>query len=95
VDPILDDILEKNYTLPNTRRIRWGDGTADLPNDFRLYMTSKLANPELTPEIMSKTCVINFTVTFTGLKDQLLNEVVALEDPKTEETRKMLVENMS
>ena len=42
-------------------------------------MTTKLSNPNYTPEIFGKSMVINFGVTLDGLRDQLLNEVVLSE----------------
>jgi hypothetical protein len=38
----------------------------------RFYMTSKMANPHYLPEVCIKVTVINFTVTISGLEDQLL-----------------------
>ena len=32
-------------------------------------MISKLSNPHYSPEIMGKTSVINYSVTFEGLKE--------------------------
>jgi alpha-L-fucosidase len=43
--------------------IKLGENEIDYNEDFRLYMTTKLANPKYTPEIMGKTMVINYTVT--------------------------------
>lgn len=40
-------------------------------------MTTMLANPKYTPEIMGKWMIINYNVTMIGLRDQLLNVVVA------------------
>ena len=40
-----------------------GDNEFDYNDDFKLYFTTKLANPKYTPEIMCKTMVINYTVT--------------------------------
>lgn len=31
--------------------------------DFRLYLTTKLANPHYGPEVSGKTSIINYTVT--------------------------------
>ena len=39
-------------------------------------MTTKHANPHFLPEISVKVMLINFMVTFEGLKDQLLGDVV-------------------
>ena len=43
-------------------------------------MTTKLANPHYLPEVCIKVTIINFTVTKSGLEDQLLryNDVVTL-----------------
>jgi dynein heavy chain len=45
-------------------------------DDFRMFLTTKISNPNYTPEIFGKTMIINFSVTMIGLRDQLLNEVV-------------------
>jgi dynein heavy chain, axonemal len=39
-------------------------------------MTTKMPNPHYLPEICIKVTLINFTVTFGGLEDQLLGDVV-------------------
>jgi len=52
--------------------------------DFKLYLTTKLANPHYLPEIFIRTLVINFTVTFDGLDEQLLADVVSNLDPEVE-----------
>jgi len=44
-----------------------GDKIEDYDPDFRLYITTKMANPEYKPEICIKVTLINFTVTFEGL----------------------------
>ena len=51
---------------------------------FKLFMTSKMANPHYLPELSIKVTLINFTVTRKGLEDQLLVEVVKHERPELE-----------
>ena len=51
---------------------------------FKLFMTSKMANPHYLPELSIKVTLINFTVTRKGLEDQLLVEVVKHEKPEVE-----------
>lgn len=52
--------------------IRLGDSDIDYDKNFRFYMTSKLSNPHYLPEVCIKVTIINFTVTKSGLEDQLL-----------------------
>ena len=96
LDPTLDPVLEKNFTMrAGMKLIKLGENEFEFSDDFRLYFTSKLANPRYTPEIMSKTMVINYTVTLMGLRDQLLNVVVAFERPDKEKQRLELIQSMS
>lgn len=49
-------------------------GMTDIEYDsrFRFYMTTKLANPNYLPDICILVTLVNFTVTPSGLEDQLL-----------------------
>ena len=42
----------------------------------RLYMATGMANPHFLPGIFIQVNIINFTVTFEGLEEQLLSVVV-------------------
>lgn len=52
--------------------IRLGDTDVDYDMNFKLYITTKLANPHYLPEICIQVTIVNFTVTLSGLEDQLL-----------------------
>lgn len=69
------------------KAIPWDDG-------FRLFLTTKLANPHYSPEVMGKVQIINYGVTLQGLENQLLNVVVGHERPDLEAAFKELVEEM-
>ena len=71
-----------------------GDTEIEYNSNFRLYMTTPLANPHFLPEVCIKVTVINFTVTLDGLQDQLLSRVVQKERPKLEESRKELLHGL-
>lgn len=75
--------------------IRLGDSNVDYDSNFRLYMTTKMANPHYLPEVCIKVTIINFTVTSSGLEDQLLSDVVSLERPDLESQRAALVSQIN
>ena len=54
-----------------------------------------MANPHFLPEVTIKLSIINFTVTFDGLDDQLLAEVVQSLEPEVERKRDQLVIEIS
>lgn len=45
-------------------------------------MTTKMSNPHYLPEICIQVTLVNFTVTLSGLEDQLLALVYVLMDEK-------------
>ncbi|XP_017317258.1 dynein axonemal heavy chain 6 isoform X2 [Ictalurus punctatus] len=92
LDPALEPVLLKQTFLSGGRTlIRLGDSDIDYDKNFRFYMTTKMANPHYLPEVCIKVTIINFTVTKSGLEDQLLSDVVRLERPELEEQRNELI----
>ena len=57
-------------------------------------MTTKMPNPHYPPEVCIKVTLINFTVTSSGLEEQLLGDVVVKEKPEVEAKRQELVVSM-
>uniref|UniRef100_A0A8C3IXY3 Dynein axonemal heavy chain 6 n=1 Tax=Chrysemys picta bellii TaxID=8478 RepID=A0A8C3IXY3_CHRPI len=92
LDPALEPVLLKQTFVSGGRMlIRLGDSDIDYDRNFRFYMTTKLPNPHYLPEVCIKVTIINFTVTRSGLEDQLLSDVVRLEKPELEEQRTQLI----
>nr|XP_004029568.4 dynein axonemal heavy chain 6 [Gorilla gorilla gorilla]XP_055234907.1 dynein axonemal heavy chain 6 [Gorilla gorilla gorilla] len=92
LDPALEPILLKQIFISGGRLlIRLGDSDIDYDKNFRFYMTTKMPNPHYLPEVCIKVTIINFTVTKSGLEDQLLSDVVRLEKPRLEEQRIKLI----
>lgn len=92
LDPMIDPVLEKNVVVAaGVEEITMGDENIAWSSDFQMMLTTKLSNPNYTPEIFGKTMIINFNVTLMGLRDQLLIDVVGFERPELEATRKELV----
>lgn len=76
-------------------QIKLGDKVEDYDKNFKLFMTTKMANPEYKPEVCIKVTLINFTVTFQGLEEQLLGDVVIKEKPEVEQQRDKIVVQMA
>ena len=81
LDASLDGVLQKAFFDNNgIKSIRYCDKDVNYDDQFKLFMTSKIPNPHFLPEICIKLTVINFTVTFEGLDEQLLVDVVLHEN---------------
>ncbi|KAK2585046.1 hypothetical protein KPH14_008566 [Odynerus spinipes] len=92
LDPSLEPVLMKQIFVQGGRTlIRLGDSDIEYDENFRLYITTKIANPHYLPEICIKVTIVNFTVTSHGLQEQLLADVVRLERPDLEESRNELI----
>lgn len=79
LDPGLDPIFNKAiYEQDGVKKVNYGSKGEGLiyDDDFRLLITTKLPNPHFLPETCIKLTVINFTVTFPGLEEQLLVDVM-------------------
>jgi dynein heavy chain len=82
LDPALEPVLLKaTYDNGGRIQIKLGDNEVDYDKNFQFYITTKMPNPHYFPEVCIKVTLINFTVTFDGLEEQLLNETVCKEIP--------------
>lgn len=96
VDPILDPILEKQYVeTKKGKRLTIGEDKYSVSDDFKLYMTCILSIPKFSPELCAKTTVIDFTVTITGLEQQLLSIALSQEMSSLEQELKNLNRNVT
>ena len=92
IDPVLEPVLSKAFIKRgNQTLIKLGDKEVDYNFDFKLYITTKLANPHYTPEISTKAMIVNFAVKETGLEAQLLSTVVKCERPDLDKQKNDLV----
>ena len=96
LEPSIDPVMQKLVQNHDGRSIiRVGDMLVDYDPNFRLYITTKLSNPHYLPEVCIRATLINFTVTFEGLQDQLLGDVVKIERPDVEKQRDQIVVSVS
>ena len=71
---------------------RLNDEELEIHPDFKLFLHTKLANPHYAPELHAETTIVNFTVTQSGLEDQLLSLVVQKERSDLAQQRAFLIE---
>uniref|UniRef100_K3WA67 Dynein heavy chain n=1 Tax=Globisporangium ultimum (strain ATCC 200006 / CBS 805.95 / DAOM BR144) TaxID=431595 RepID=K3WA67_GLOUD len=104
IEPSLEPVLSRHAMTSNATGtskayfvcVTLGDRVIEVNmQKFRLYMTTKLANPQFTPDMFIRMNVINFTVTRDGLEDQLLSDVVKKERPEVEERKHTLLYSIS
>ena len=97
LDPTVDPVISKQYYKEPDGRIlmRLGDNVLTYDLSFRLYLTTKLPNPHYLPEVSIKVNIINFTVTFPGLEEQLLGDVVKIENNQVEQQKTQLITQMA
>lgn len=97
LDPGIDPVLGKQVFKSDSgiKQIRLGDGNLDYDENFKFYMTTKMPNPHYLPEVCIKVTLINFTVTFKGLEDQMLGDVVIQEKPEVEKKRDEIIVSMA
>ena len=89
VEPVLDSLLGRQLIKKGTA-VKLGDKEVEYNPKFQLFLHSKMANPHYKPELQAQTTLINFTVTKSGLEDQLLAEVVKADRPDLEEQKAAL-----
>ena len=67
---MVDPLLEKNITInAGIKYIKLSGDQVDWDDNFKLFLTTKLAKPAYPPEVFGKTMIINFNVTLQGLAD--------------------------
>ncbi|XP_060896803.1 dynein axonemal heavy chain 2-like [Labrus mixtus] len=92
LEPSVNPVLNKSLTRAGGRLLlKLGDKEVEYNPEFRFYITTKLSNPHYTPEISTKTTIVNFAVKEQGLEAQLLGIVVRKERPELEEQKDSLV----
>jgi dynein heavy chain len=96
IDAILTPVVSRAAAKRgNKRYIKIGDDEVEMHADFRFFLHTKLSNPHYPPEIQAECALVNFTVTESGLEEQLLNMVVKMERPDLAEERLRLIDQQN
>lgn len=70
LEAILEPLLMKEFKVVNRRKlVKIGDTDVEYDPNFRLYILTKIPNPDFLPDIFIRCNVINFTVTELGLEE--------------------------
>uniref|UniRef100_A0A4W6F8M2 Dynein axonemal heavy chain 1 n=1 Tax=Lates calcarifer TaxID=8187 RepID=A0A4W6F8M2_LATCA len=92
LDPALEPVLlQQTFKQQGSTVLKLGDSVIPYHESFKMYITTKLPNPHYSPEVSTKVTLINFTLSPSGLEDQLLGQVVAEERPDLEEAKNQLI----
>lgn len=96
VDGMIDPVLEKQIGRSGKVQFIIINGEEMMYNEkFSFFMTTKLPNPNFTPEMFAKCLVIDFTVTMEGLEQQLLSHVISREKAELNEENSKLTEDIN
>ena len=96
----IDAVIQPVYARAIIKRgkskyIKMGDKELSLHPNFSLYLHTKLQSPHYPPEIQAECTLINFTVTESGLEDQLLALVVKKERPDLAQQKEQLIQDLN
>ena len=96
LDAVLNPVIQRAVIKRGRKMfIKLGDTEVEFHPDFRLFLHTKLSNPHYPPEIQAETTLVNFTVTSSGLGDQMLALVVRKERPDLAQLSEDLVKQQN
>lgn len=93
IPPLLSVVTSDIYCRFNKKMIQVGNKLIDLHDDFRLILVCKVNCVELKDDISAYITAIPFTITASGLADQLLSRTINFKKPELEEKRIKLLKN--
>lgn len=92
MEPLLDCVLLKQiFKQSGSMCVKLGDAVVEYNDAFRFYVTTKLRNPNYSPELAVKVNILNFVATFDGLQELVLTVTVARERPDLEAEKTQLI----
>ena len=88
LDPVLNPILNKEFQKTGGRTlIRVGTEEIDFSPKFVIYLTTRNPLAQFSPDLCSRTTVVNFSVTPASLEAQALTCVLKAERPDVDRRR--------
>ena len=96
IDPGLDTVVDKQIITKGTKKkLMLGEDEIDWHDDFKIFYTSRMTNPSWSHEMYARMVVIEFTVTRTGLEEQILVVMINQEKVELEETLNALMSEIN
>lgn len=88
IDPLIKIVVEKNLVRSGGETLfQIGQNFLEYNENFRFFLVSYEENAHFSPELLSKVCLLNFTITPEAIRDQMLCIVMKEEDPILEEEK--------
>lgn len=92
LDPMLEPILKKQiFKQGGVYCIKLGENIIEFNESFRLFITTKLYNPTIPPDVAVDVKIINFVVTREGLNNHIVSATIGRERPDLESERNQIV----
>eukprot|EP01028_Stygiella_incarcerata_P004192 TRINITY_DN1890_c0_g1_i5.p1 TRINITY_DN1890_c0_g1~~TRINITY_DN1890_c0_g1_i5.p1 ORF type:complete len:4092 (-),score=1034.80 TRINITY_DN1890_c0_g1_i5:737-12970(-) len=92
IEALLYPLLRRDFQKQGPRSVvNIGDKLVDYNDNFRLFLVTRDSEPFLPPDAESLVCVVNFSVTRSGLEGQLLGITIQHEKPTLESQKSDLL----
>ncbi len=92
VPAFLTPVIRKDCLCAGQRQVvEIGERQVDYNNEFRIFLMTRDDNPLITPDMAALINTVNFTITRSGLEDQLLAIVLQHEKPGLEKKKSELL----
>ena len=96
IDTVYSPIMNQAVFLDDSgiEKMNFNGSDKEYSETFRMIFTTKMSNPHYPPEYYIKMNILNFTVTESGLSEQLLSEVFKCERREKYEQRDKIIAEM-
>ncbi len=92
IDPILFPLLRRDLAGQGPyRTVQIGEKNVDFNENFKLFLSTRNASPELSPSASAIVASVNFTTTRADLTGQLLAAALQHEKPELEQRKSELL----
>ena len=96
IDSVYSPIMNQAVFIDDSglEKMNFNGSDKEYNENFKMIFTTKMSNPHYPPEYYIKMNILNFTVTESGLSEQLLSEVFKCERREKYEQRDKIIAEM-